>query len=60
MGLGGQVKYIILELYLLLEVPMVEISKESDKVRERDKRPCLIKGTALIYIKPVIFFSVPC
>ena len=42
MGLDDQVKY-RLELYLALKVPMVEISKESDKVRGRDKRPCLIK-----------------
>ena len=43
MGLDVQVKY-RLELYLALRVPMVKISKESDKVRGRDKRPCLIKG----------------
>ena len=42
LGLDDQVKY-RLELYLALKVPMVEISKESDKVRGRDKRPCLIK-----------------
>ena len=43
MGLDDQVKN-RLELYLALEVPMVEISKESDKVRGRDTRHCLIKG----------------
>ena len=43
MGLDDQVKY-RLELYLALKVPMAEISKESDKVRRREKRSSLIKG----------------
>ena len=42
MDLDDQVKY-RLEPYHALKVPMVEISKESNKVRGRDKRPCLIK-----------------
>ena len=39
MGLDDQVKY-RLELYLALKVPiaMVETSKESDKVRGRDRK----------------------